>query len=385
MADGTSERTSETPAAAVPSEPGSETPAPTGAVPETGEPWLLPPPGSPAAPARPALLLWLGILLVFGVGGLLLGQQELAALIAISGVFVAAQAADRFPRWEWLYQVLSVVLVVMSASFFVTVGFILRSIDIGPQLRFALMAISAASAVISVLTLLPQVANALVRALFRVSEPSHSLRLAARLTLFCLLFALPGWFAFRDVFTVLMDQPERLLEGASFGGGLAGYVILALASIGFLVRRTPAESLRRLGVRPIGLPQIGLAVLGAGLLFAINGGGEGLQKHYFPGLWSLDRRMTEAIAGHLGTRQALLVGLSAGIGEEITLRGALQPKLGLVLTSLLFATLHVQYTWFGMLMIFVFGLTLGAIRRWSNTSVAMAVHALYDIVAIFTT
>jgi len=49
----------------------------------------------------------------------------------------------------------------------------------------------------------------------------------------------------------------------------------------------------------------------------------------------------------MGPGLMLLLGLSAGIGEEITLRGALQPKLGLALTSLLFAALHVQYSWYG--------------------------------------
>jgi hypothetical protein len=300
-------------------------------------------------------------------------------------VFVAAQGADRHPRWEWLYQVLSVVIVAASASFFLVVAFMLRTIDVSPHLRMALMGVAAGSSALSLLSLHPQVANGLVRALFRERDGSHTLRLAARLTLFCLLFAAPGWFAFRDVFALLMANPEQLLQGVSLGGGLAGYIILALASVGFLVRRSPAESLRRLGVERIGLAQIAVVVLGAALLFQINMAGEWLQKQYFPGLWDMDRRMTEAIAGHLSRPQALMVGLSAGIGEEITLRGALQPKLGLVLTSLLFASLHVQYTWFGMLMIFAFGLTLGLIRRWSNTSVAMAVHAIYDIVAIFTT
>jgi hypothetical protein len=336
-------------------------------------------------PGRRGLIVWLGILLVFGVGGLLLRQQELAALVAMSGVFVAAQGADRHPRWEWLYQVLSVTIVIMAASFFVTVAFMLRNVDVSPDLRFTLIAIAFASAGACLLTLAPRVGTALVRAMFRVPEGSHSLRLAARLTLFCLLFALPGWFAFRDVFQLLMDQPERFLEGVSLGSGLAGYVLLALASVGFLVRRPLAETLERLGVRPVHLSQVGLVLLGVVLLLLINSGGEWLQRHYFPALWDLDQRMTKAIAGHLNTREALMVGLSAGIGEEITLRGALQPKLGLVLTSLLFATLHVQYSWFGMLMIFVFGLTLGLIRRQSNTSVAMAVHAIYDIVAIFTT
>ena len=46
---------------------------------------------------------------------------------------------------------------------------------------------------------------------------------------------------------------------------------------------------------------------------------------------------------------------------------------------------HVQYSWFGMVVIFTLGVTLGLIRRTTSTSVAMLVHAAYDMVAVFTT
>jgi hypothetical protein len=59
----------------------------------------------------------------------------------------------------------------------------------------------------------------------------------------------------------------------------------------------------------------------------------------------------------------------------------LQPRLGLALTALLFAALHVQYSWTGMATIVVFGLALGFVRMRSNTTTAIAIHALYDIIA----
>ena len=79
------------------------------------------------------------------------------------------------------------------------------------------------------------------------------------------------------------------------------------------------------------------------------------------------------------------VPVSAGVGEEITMRGALQPRLGLKLTSLLFASLHVQYSWFGVLVIFVLGLVLGVVRARTSTSVVMLAHTVFDVVAVFTT
>ena len=40
---------------------------------------------------------------------------------------------------------------------------------------------------------------------------------------------------------------------------------------------------------------------------------------------------------------ALLVGVGAGLGEETLFRGAVQPRLGIAATSVLFASMHVQY------------------------------------------
>jgi membrane protease YdiL (CAAX protease family) len=76
--------------------------------------------------------------------------------------------------------------------------------------------------------------------------------------------------------------------------------------------------------------------------------------------------------------------LSAGLGEEITLRGALQPRLGILLCSVLFASAHVQYTWFGMATIGLLGLALGGIRARTNTTTAIVVHSLYDVYAALT-
>ena len=79
--------------------------------------------------------------------------------------------------------------------------------------------------------------------------------------------------------------------------------------------------------------------------------------------------------------ETLLLGVSAGVGEELAMRGALQPRFGLIGTSLLFAVLHVQYSPIGILTIAALGMLLGLIRKRTSTSTAIAVHVLYDIVA----
>jgi membrane protease YdiL (CAAX protease family) len=73
--------------------------------------------------------------------------------------------------------------------------------------------------------------------------------------------------------------------------------------------------------------------------------------------------------------------LSAGIGEELLFRGALQPVLGLWFTAVLFAASHIQY---GLtpatLAIFIIAIVLGIIRQRTNTTVAIFVHFGYNFV-----
>jgi membrane protease YdiL (CAAX protease family) len=83
----------------------------------------------------------------------------------------------------------------------------------------------------------------------------------------------------------------------------------------------------------------------------------------------------------MGVGAAIVLGLCAGIGEEVLVRGALQPRVGLVAASLLFACAHVQYTWFGILTVGLLGVALGILRARTNTTVAIVVHSLYDVLA----
>jgi len=121
------------------------------------------------------------------------------------------------------------------------------------------------------------------------------------------------------------------------------------------------------------------------VLFLLNIGADWLQNHYFHKSWEADHRVNEELVRGLTTPLAVLLGATAGIGEEITLRGALQPRLGIPLTATLFAALHVQYSWFGMVAVLLLGVVLGVLRQRSCTTTAMAVHAIYDVMAVFTT
>ena len=137
----------------------------------------------------------------------------------------------------------------------------------------------------------------------------------------------------------------------------------------------------RLGLEGVRPTHLLIAALGLAAVTGVNAGMEWLERTWFHELWLRDQDMVRLMAAHLGLGASIVLGLSAGIGEEVLVRGALQARTGLFWASLLFAAGHVQYTWFGMLTILALGVTLGLVRRSSNTTTAIVVHALYDIVA----
>ena len=334
--------------------------------------------------SRRALGVWLIILLVFGAGGVLLGQVEMALLVAVSGVVIAAHAADFHPRFELLYRALSVVLIGMCGVTLLGLAAVLRQSSLHGPIGAMIPSLSLVFGLLMFATGLPHVGKGLARFLFGARGDSHSFRLAARLTLFGFLLAIPGWFAAQTLLEQSGDM-EAMFKNLSFGGAIFGYIILALAAVGFLIRRDVRSTLERLGLTRPRARHLLLVAIGVPVLWGLNSAGEWGQQHWFPSLWEADRHFNEALVGALDHRAMVALALTAGIGEEITMRGALQPKLGLVRTSLFFAALHVQYSWYGMTLIFALGLVLGIIRKRSNTAVAMAVHAIYDLLALIAT
>jgi membrane protease YdiL (CAAX protease family) len=93
-------------------------------------------------------------------------------------------------------------------------------------------------------------------------------------------------------------------------------------------------------------------------------------------------RLMEQLLGPLFTTPfgILTIGLSAALGEETIFRGAMLPRFGLVITSLLFALLHSNYgITLSTLIVFLLGLLLGWLRLRYSTTTAMITHAVYNM------
>jgi membrane protease YdiL (CAAX protease family) len=81
----------------------------------------------------------------------------------------------------------------------------------------------------------------------------------------------------------------------------------------------------------------------------------------------------------------LVVALSAGVGEELLFRGAIQPLLGNGWTSLVFALLHTGLPRSRLLLafwlyVFAVSLALGVLYQHYGLAAAMAAHAAFDLV-----
>jgi len=153
---------------------------------------------------------------------------------------------------------------------------------------------------------------------------------------------------------------------------------------GACVRRTPRQVLKRLGlVRPTGR-EIALAVAVAfALVIAFHFIDPALAA--LVGWLGLPVTDVEAVnllfAGSLTLPGIIVASIAAGFGEEVSIRGLLQPRFGILLPALLFASLHAfQYSWDGLISVFLAGLVFAYIRRYSNTTTSAITHTVYDLV-----
>lgn len=162
------------------------------------------------------------------------------------------------------------------------------------------------------------------------------------------------------------------------------FAVVAFLAVGTLLTRDATSSLRRLGLFRPTARQIAIAIGAVIVVFVISVVASLLTKALQPNLNSEINQnvktMTEDLTSGWG---ALLLGVSAGVGEELLFRGALQPRYGIVITSLIFSIAHVQYGFsIVVLGVFLMGIVLGLVRKYLNTTASMTTHVIYDVVAV---
>lgn len=166
--------------------------------------------------------------------------------------------------------------------------------------------------------------------------------------------------------------------------GLFWTLIASFLIAGACVRRTLPEALERLGlVRPTGREVVLAVAVAVALVGAFHFIDPALAA--LVGYLGLPVTDTEAVnllfAGSLTLPGIIVASIAAGFGEEVSIRGLLQPRFGILLPALLFASLHAyQYSWDGLISVFLAGIVFAYIRRYSNTTTSAITHTVYDLV-----
>lgn len=192
---------------------------------------------------------------------------------------------------------------------------------------------------------------------------------------------------------ILLAQGEDLSDGRGAPGmlldelyGLVWLVPAAFVAVGFGLRRDTRETLERLGLRRPTWRQVAVGLAAAvTLVIAVGVVSPGVDQ-----LWgALGWRKTEIktfeqlLAHFFSPLGAVVIGVVAGLGEELAVRGVLQPRLGIWLSNLFFTGLHaLQYNWDCLVIVFAVGLVCGVTRQRTNTTTSAVVHGTYDFLLV---
>lgn len=163
------------------------------------------------------------------------------------------------------------------------------------------------------------------------------------------------------------------------------WLAAAFLGVGYLVRRDLTMTLIRLGLRMPTSRDISVGI-GAGVVLWIVSVVFSIAWQLLsdPTVFNQQTQAAEQFSQAINSLPlVLLVSITAAFGEEIFIRGALQPIFGLWLTSLSFALLHSQYL-FAPSMILIFGIAvgLGLIRRRLSTTASIIAHFVYNFVPL---
>jgi membrane protease YdiL (CAAX protease family) len=209
-------------------------------------------------------------------------------------------------------------------------------------------------------------------------NPVHALALVLTVVLFGTQLIT---IAFTDVLAA--DQKQPALSVSDLIIQEVPFLILAAAGVGIFMRRQPADGAARLGLVLPAWWHVALALGAAGLFYAFSQGMDYSSHALTPDLAKRVQTVTQHVFGQLNSPIGIAaLAIVPGICEELLFRGALQPRIGLVATALLFTSIHTEYGLsFDALAVFVIAIGLGLIRKYANTTSSCLCHASYNLLA----
>jgi uncharacterized protein len=186
---------------------------------------------------------------------------------------------------------------------------------------------------------------------------------------------------FVDLLTI--DQAQPPLALGDLVAQETPFLIMAVAGVGLYIRRDAAAAADRLGLIRPAWWHVVLALAAAGAFFALVQQADVLSHQLSPAVAHQVDQTTQHLFGALNNPLGIAaLAFLPGICEEILFRGALQPRIGLLATALLFTSIHTQYgVSLDTASIFIVAIGLGLIRKYANTTSSMLCHVSYNLLA----
>jgi hypothetical protein len=167
--------------------------------------------------------------------------------------------------------------------------------------------------------------------------------------------------------------------------GEVPFLAIAVASVGVVVRRNLVQTLERLGLWPLRIPWWVIGIAAGIVLVPVGSWVVELLDHFATA--SCVASTAQAEQAIVGTGRTALeqagIAIAAGVCEEILFRGALQPRVGILFSSVVWASYHLQYMCNGWpspanLYLVLLGLIFGVLRKWGGLWPAVLAHTVYD-------
>jgi len=202
----------------------------------------------------------------------------------------------------------------------------------------------------------------------------------------CMVLGLLGFFIGSSL-APMADNPPEVVPSVGIVEALiqnAAFVAIAYIAAGYPYWRDLRGATQRLGIVAPDPRTVGIGIAATFVCFVVLAVSGIVSQQFDPGLSEeLNDVVAEIINGLPGPVAVIVLG-SAGIGEEALFRGALQPRFGIIIPSLLFMTLHGPQYGFNLALLGLFGVSviLGLVRRHVNTTAAMITHALFNAVQV---
>lgn len=340
----------------------------------------------------------LGAMFAAAAVGYALGERAFAsiglAVVPVALLVLSAYAGEHQRRSRWVSVVLLVMLaLVVATGFSAQAHEFLRvragdnPVSAGPLAE--MWAISALGLALALVALTPWLRRLAARALpIDAGRFVHAIALSLCVTLCASAFA-PLMVLGEPILTALAASGDTNASSMALSEQmyqLVWSIPLCLLAVGYGVRRTLRQALERLGLTRPRLTDVAVALgLAVALVVFAAVLGTVVEKVWLALGWATTNQhgVETLMSDVMSPTGALVIGISAGLGEELLVRGTLQPRLGIALSNLVFTALHAgQYNWDLLVVIFGVGAAFGLVRKYRGTTVSALVHGLYDALLI---